>query len=155
MLIFLLSSIRGYAFHPKPRANITHCQLLIVKCRSCAALLHYRHVAVMKHMQLRVWALKTWRTLTRLRRAETETIRASWVQGRNSEAEVSRGIKGSRQRQGQGRKKSASRHASGDTSGWYILCVIINTSIMSPHNHLYFKVGNFKCISLSLYGIFF
>ena len=26
---------------------------------------------------------------------------------------------------------------------------------MSPHSHLYFKVGSFKCISLSLYGIFF
>jgi len=24
----------------------------------------------------------------------------------------------------------------------------------SPRNHLYFKVGSFKCISLSLYGIF-
>jgi len=25
---------------------------------------------------------------------------------------------------------------------------------MSPHSLLYFKVGSFKCISLSLYGIF-
>jgi len=26
---------------------------------------------------------------------------------------------------------------------------------MSPRNRLYFKVGSFKCISLSLYGIIF
>jgi len=31
---------------------------------------------------------------------------------------------------------------------------VLNTSMMSPRNRLYFKVGSFKCINLSLYGIF-
>jgi len=47
--------------------------------------------------------------------------------------------------------------SSGDTSGsyWPILCVILNTSIMSLRNRLYFKVGSFKCINLSLCGILY
>jgi len=36
----------------------------------------------------------------------------------------------------------------GDTSELYILCIILNTSVISLHNRLYFNVG-----SLSLYGI--
>jgi len=37
----------------------------------------------------------------------------------------------------------------------YMLCIILKTSIVSPLNRPYFKVGRSKWNNLSLYGLFF
>jgi len=42
----------------------------------------------------------------------------------------------------------------GNTYGSYALCVILNTSVISPRNRLYFGIGSFKCVSLCLSGIY-
>ena len=42
-------------------------------------------------------------------------------------------------------------YSAGRPSRWALAHILVlNTSIMSPRNRLYFKVGSFKCISLSL-----
>ena len=43
----------------------------------------------------------------------------------------------------------------GETVSSYILWIILKTSIMSPRKSVYFRVGKFKWISLSLYGLYF